>query len=127
MSCTLTGTITISSWHSCRQTIPSKGGAEKTDVMDNVSKTKHALPLCFFLVIFFVFFGGRGKEEYRSSPSSLICRHPIYMMTNETGSNPDRVVVSLKNRKRTNKGYPTGILDDLCDTRFVPRRDPRPE
>jgi hypothetical protein len=34
-------------------------------------------------------------------------------MTNRTGSNPDRVVASLKNRKRTNKGYPTGILDHL--------------
>jgi hypothetical protein len=48
-------------------------------------------------------------------------------MTNKTGSNPDRVVARLKNRKRTNQGNPTGILDHLRDTRSVPWRDPRPE
>jgi hypothetical protein len=119
---------TISSRYSCRQTMPPKGGPETTGVIDNVSKTKRAPPPCFFVGFFFVSFSGAwGKGEYRSSPSSLICRHPVYMMTNKIGSNPDRVIASLKNRKRTNKRYPTGILDHLHDTRSVPRRDPRPE
>jgi hypothetical protein len=118
--------LIISSWHSCRQTIPPKGGPETTGVIDNVLKTKHAPPLCYFVGFFFLSRAG-GKGEYRSSQSSLICRHPVYMMSNKTRSNPDRVVASLKNRKRTNKGYTTGILDHLCDTRSMPRWDPRPE
>jgi hypothetical protein len=40
---------TTSSRHSRRQTIPPKGGPETTGVIDNVSKTKHAPPPCFFL------------------------------------------------------------------------------
>jgi hypothetical protein len=46
--------------------------------------------------------------------------HPtVYMMTNKMRSNPDRVVASLKNRKRTNKGYQLAYLiicatPDLC-------------
>jgi hypothetical protein len=49
------------------------------------------------------------------------------MMTNKTGRNPDRVIANLKNRKGTNQGYPTGILDHLGDTRSEPWKDPRPE
>jgi hypothetical protein len=49
------------------------------------------------------------------------------MMTNKMGSNPDMVFANLKNRKLTNQGNPTGILDHLRDTKTVPRRDPRPE
>jgi hypothetical protein len=81
----------------------------------------------FFCVFFFLFSGAGGKGEYRSFPGSLIYRHPVLMMTDKTGSNPDRVVASLKNRKRTNQGYATGILDHLWDTRSVPWRDPRLE
>jgi hypothetical protein len=111
---------TTSSWHFLRQTKLPKGGPETTSVIDNVSTKKTCPSPCFCL-----FFWGKG--EYRSSSSSLICRHPIYMMTNKTRSNPDRVVASLKNKKRTNQGYPTGILDHLRDTRSVPWRDPRRE
>jgi hypothetical protein len=118
---------TTSSWHSCRQTTPPKGGRETTGMIDNVSKTKHVPPPCFSGVFILPFLGGRGKGEYRRSSSSLICRHPVYIMINKMGNNPDRVVVSLKNRKQTNQGYPTGILNDLRDTRSVPWRDPRPE
>jgi hypothetical protein len=91
---------TTSSWHSCRQTTLPKGGPETTGVIDNVSKTKHVPPPYFCGVIILCFFpGAGGKGEYQSSPSSLICWHPNYMMTNKKGSNSDRVVASLKNRK----------------------------
>jgi hypothetical protein len=49
------------------------------------------------------------------------------MMTNKTGSNPNRVIGNLINRKQTDQGYPTGILDHLRNTRSVPWRDSRPE
>jgi hypothetical protein len=99
------------------------GKPETTSVIDNVSKeTKHTPLPCFFLLVFFFFRGksGGGKGEYRSSPGLLICRQPISMMTDKAGSNPDRVFASLKNRKRTNQGYPTGIFDHLCNTGSVP-------
>ena len=40
------------------------------------------------------------------------------MMTNKTGSNPDRVAASLKNRKRKNQGYTTSILDHLLSNQY---------
>jgi hypothetical protein len=61
-----------------------------------------------------------GKGEYQSSSDSHICRHPDKMKTDKMGSNPDRVVTSLTNRKRTNWGYLTGILCHLRNTRSVP-------
>jgi hypothetical protein len=97
----LSYTLTTSSGYFLRQTKPPKGGPETTSVIDNVS-TKKTRPDPCFLCLFFWGGGGRGgggKGEYRSSPSSLICRHPVYMMTNKMGRNPDRVVASLKNRK----------------------------
>jgi hypothetical protein len=99
LSCILTGTInnTITA---LRQTTPPLGGPETTSVIDNVSKIEHAPhPYVFFST---VFSGAGGKGECLNSPGSLICRYPIYMMTDKTGSNPDRVVANLKNRKQTN-------------------------
>jgi hypothetical protein len=75
-----------------------KSGPETTGEIDNVSKNKtRSTP--FFGVFFSSFFGAEGKGEYQSSPSSLICRHPVYMMTNKMESNPDRVFANLKNKK----------------------------
>ena len=110
-------------------TIVGKPHRQKADQKQQVwwtmcQKQSTSCPLVFSVVFFW---GAGGKGEYRSSPSSLICQHHVYMMTNKTRSNPDWVVVSLKNRKQTNQGYPTGILDHLRDTRSVPWRDPRPE
>jgi hypothetical protein len=118
-----------SSRHFLRQTEPSKGRPETTSVIDNVSKNKTCPASLFFCVFFYSIRGQEGGEkgEYQSCPSSFICRHPVYMMTNKTGSNPDRVVASLKNIKQTKQGYPTSILDHPCDTRSVPWRDPKPK
>jgi hypothetical protein len=49
------------------------------------------------------------------------------MMADKTGSNPDRVVASLKNGKQTSQGYPTGMLDHLHKTKSVAWRDLSPE
>jgi hypothetical protein len=67
-------------------------------------------------VFFGVFFSwAGGKAEYRSSPGSLICRHPVFMMTDKTGSNPDRVIASLKKT-------PICIFKGLCRKILSPLR-----
>jgi hypothetical protein len=90
-------------------------------VIDNVSEKAKTCLILFY-------FGSRGvgeKGKCQNSPGSLIYWHPICLMTDKKGSNPDRVVVSFKNGKHINEVYPTGLLDHLRNTIPVPWRDPR--
>jgi hypothetical protein len=107
---------TTSSWHFLRQTKLPKGGPETTSVIDNVSKNKTRPALLFFLCLFS---GEGGKGSTKAPQAHLSAGTPsIWWLTRR--SNSDRVVANLKNRKWTNQGYPTGILNYLRDTRSVP-------
>jgi hypothetical protein len=100
------------------QTTLPIGKPETTRVIENVSEKNIPNPL------FWGVEGGRGRGERGALKlPRLICQHPIYMMTDKTRSNPNRVVTSLKNAKQTNQGYPTGMLDYLRNTRSLARRE----
>jgi hypothetical protein len=78
------------------------------------------------LLFCFRFFGveEEGERKCQSSHDALFCFHLLYVKPNKIGTNPDKVVASLKNRKQTKKGDPTDMLDHLHNTQSVAQRDP---